>query len=30
MVTHDLALKYFATRIVRMYDGKIGSIEVNT
>lgn len=28
MVTHDLALKNFATKIVRMSDGKIGSIEV--
>jgi ABC-type methionine transport system ATPase subunit len=28
MVTHDLALKNFATKIVRMSDGRIGSIEI--
>ena len=27
MVTHDVSLKYFANRVVRMADGKIAKIE---
>lgn len=29
MVTHDVALKNFATKVVRMLDGKIHKIEEN-
>lgn len=28
MVTHDVALKNYANRVVRMIDGKINAIEV--
>jgi putative ABC transport system ATP-binding protein len=27
MVTHDVGLKYFANRVVRMADGKVNKIE---
>ncbi len=30
MVTHDIALKNYATRVVRMIDGKIHKIEENS
>lgn len=30
MVTHDIALKHYATKVVRMVDGKINKIEENT
>lgn len=28
MVTHDVALKNYANRVVRMIDGKVNTIEV--
>jgi len=30
MVTHDIALKNYATKVVRMLDGKIHKIEENS